>query len=362
MHAGKLAILLCSMVFSVAFGAEPAPPDAFPLKPNDVVLLNGSSSTSIGIWCRTFEFLMRTRHPDLKLAFKRAGFGGSTFAKNLPGLPALLEKHKPTVVILNFGGNDANSGEAGLAAFKDNIGKTVAAIQAAGARAIVMSHQPGDKRKAGEKAAANRTLYARTLLEHCREKNWLAVDTHTRLLNLQATAEKENPAFTINKDNIHLTTPAYVAWGLFLYAELKPPAAENSAELDATGKITAAQGCAIEDLKAADGGLKFTRKDAILPLLPPVELPPAASVPFEAHARYLLKVTRLAEGAYEILVEGQPLGEASAQELAAGINLNAVLLKSGKPAPWKTLADELWSGKGLEKIGQTAWVFELKKK
>jgi len=362
MHVCKPALLLTCLAFGAALGAEPAPRDAFPLKPNDVVLLNGSSSTSIGIWCRTFEFLMRTRHPELKLTFKRAGFGGSTFVKNLPGLPALLEKHKPTVVILNFGGNDANSGEAGLPAFKENIGKTVAAIEAAGARAIVMSHQPGDKRKAGEKAAACRTLYARAMLDHCRENNWLAVDTHTGLLNLQASAEKENPAFTINKDNIHLTTAAYVAWGLFLYAELKPPAAESFAELDATGKITAAKGCAIEDLKAAGGGLKFTRKDAILPLLPPAELPPAASVPFEAHARYLLKVTGLAEGAYELLVEGRPLGAASAQELAAGINLNAMLLKSGNPAPWKTLADELWTGKGLEKIGQTAWVFELKKK
>ncbi len=77
----------------------------------------------------------------------------------------------------------------------------------------------------------------------------------------------------------------------------------------------------------------------------------------------MLRVTGLAEGSYAISCDGKPIGMADAKALgdAAGVNLNTLLLDSKNPAPWADVAKELWDGKSLEKIGRTAWKFEIRK-
>ena len=44
--------------------ADEAPAVAFPFQPGDRVAWIGSSSTRIGVWPKTMEFLLRTRHPE----------------------------------------------------------------------------------------------------------------------------------------------------------------------------------------------------------------------------------------------------------------------------------------------------------
>ena len=49
-------------------------------------------------------------------------------------------------------------------------------------------------------------------------------------------------------------------------------------------------------------------------------------MPLEKFSRYLLRVTDLPDGKYEILVDGKALGIVEAKALAQGVNLNALLL------------------------------------
>src|SRR5262245_19432556 len=90
----------------------------FELKKGDRVAWVRSSSTNIGVWPKTMEFLLRTRHPELGLTFKKFSTGGGTFATGHQNLDKWLEEFKPTVVFLNYGGNDAGAGEKGLATYK----------------------------------------------------------------------------------------------------------------------------------------------------------------------------------------------------------------------------------------------------
>ena len=60
--------------------------------------------------------------------------------------------------------------------------------------------------------------------------------------------------------------------------------------------------------------------------------------------------------------EGKLIGEADAGRLASGVNLNGLLLDSGKAAPWVELTDQLWAGKGLDQMGKTRWRFVVRKK
>jgi lysophospholipase L1-like esterase len=308
------------------------------------------------------EYLLRTRHPGLKLQFRRFTTGGGTFATGLENLDAWLDDFPPTLVFFNYGGNDAAAGEAGLPRFRENMQRCVAKATARGARVVLITPQAADVRKSGEKAAARRRLYAEAMLDHGREKGWAVVDTHHPLAEMQHAVQGEDPSYTMLKDTIHLTDAAYVAWGFLLYDRLDPPAAESAATLSADGGVGATTHCAIRDVAARHGVLSFTRADEVLPILPPVPLPPRRHVPLEDRSRYLLRVTGLAEGAYEIACEGERVGIVAAEALAAGVNLNAVLLDEGRTAPWVGLAEAVWDGRCLDRIGRTRWRFEVRKR
>jgi hypothetical protein len=332
------------------------------LRKGDRVAWVGSSSTRIGVWPRTVEFLLRTRHPELGLDFRRFGVPGATFRAGTEVLERWPDDYRPDVVFFNYGVNDAGTGREGLARFMDDMERCVAAARVRGARVVLVTPQAADVRRSGPGAAARRTLYAETMLAHGRGKGWTVIDVHHPLDALQRAGHRENPGFSILRDSIHLTRPAYVAWGFFLFDRLDLPFVRSTATLTSEGQITATENCTISDVEAGPDTLSFTRADTVLPILPPGPLPPRYSVPLEAHSRYLLAVTGLQPGEYEIRCEGYPIGTAGAHALALGVNLNTLLLDRDREAPWSALAEAIWEGRMLELIGRTRWRFVVRKR
>lgn len=336
---------------------------AFPFVQNDRVAWVGSSSTNIGVWPKTMQFLLNTRHPELKLTFGKFTTGGGTFATGIDKIDGWLTPFKPTVVVFNYGGNDAGGGEKGLPQFKKNMEGAMEKVRGHGvARVVFMTPQNADVRKSGKAPAERRALYADAMRTFGKEKGWPIIDVHTPLGELQAAGQKDDDAYTILSDTIHLTTPAYIAWAYFAYDSFVPPAPESVASLAADGTILAAVNCKITGVKADAGGLAFQRTDAVLPILPPQALPPRKHVPLEKLSRYMLKVKELPAGDYAVTCEGVRLGEASAKALADGVNLNSLLLDSGAKAPWEKQSRQWWDGKNLDAIGQTTWTFDVRKK
>jgi hypothetical protein len=193
------------------------------------------------------------------------------------------------------------------------------------------------------------------------ERGWTVIDVHHPLEAMQRVGQRDDPAYSILKDHIHLTDAAYVAWGFLVYDRLDLPPARSGAALTADGRVTATERCEVRDVVADDAGVSFTRIDEVLPILPPGPLPPRLSVPLEARSRYLLQVTGLAAGDYEIRCEGRPIGTVDAATLTAGVNLNSLLLDAPRGAPWGALAAAIWEGKRLEEIGRTRWRFEIRR-
>src|SRR5882762_4855346 len=99
------------LLFVVLGPARAGDKGAFPFREDDRVAWIGSSSTNIGVWPKTMEFLLRTRHPELKLIFKKYSTGGGTFATGLANLDKWLGDGKPTLAFFNYGSNDAGAGE-----------------------------------------------------------------------------------------------------------------------------------------------------------------------------------------------------------------------------------------------------------
>jgi acyl-CoA thioesterase-1 len=65
-----------------------------------------------------------------------ASISGDTTAGGRARLPALLKQHRPSVVVIELGGNDALRGQP-LAGTRDNLDAMVVAAQQAGAKVVV---------------------------------------------------------------------------------------------------------------------------------------------------------------------------------------------------------------------------------
>jgi len=347
----------------------------FPFKTNDRVAWIGSSSTAIGKYCMAMEFLLRTRHPELNLTFVRQGNpANGTFATCFDGLPKWLSDFKPTVVFFQYGGNDTRKGEAGLDELKAGMVKCYDKVKAANANILFIVPQAVDAKKEPEMAKAF-DLYVDNMLAFGKEKAWQMVDTHHPLDAFYRSVQKDNPAFVFTEFHSHLCAPGYMAWGYIQYDLLNPPAATSSAEITAAGKVVSTTKCKITDVKADRDTLSFTRSDEILPIMPANDLPMRQYVPLEKCSKYLLIVSGLQDGHYDVLCEGKPVGNCDAKALAAGVNLNTLLLDTKNPAPWAALADELYKACAhkllisssdqrsdpFTKIGATHWHFEIKR-
>jgi acyl-CoA thioesterase-1 len=66
-----------------------------------------------------------------------ASITGDTTAGGRARLPALLARHKPSIVVIELGGNDGLRGGE-LAATRDNLAAMVAAVKRAGAQALLV--------------------------------------------------------------------------------------------------------------------------------------------------------------------------------------------------------------------------------
>lgn len=126
--------LLCGLLLAaapLACGQAPAP----------VLLVVGDSvSAGYGLsngegWVQLLS--SRLQSEGYRYRVVNASISGDTTAGGRARLPALLAQHKPAIVIVELGGNDALRGGK-LATTRENLDAMVAASQAAGAKVLVV--------------------------------------------------------------------------------------------------------------------------------------------------------------------------------------------------------------------------------
>jgi len=123
-------VLVFSFVSAPASAAAPGP----------VLVLGDSLSAAYGLsprdgWVALLENRLATQQPARQTV--NASISGETSAAGLARLPALLERHAPALVVVELGANDGLRGLP-LAQLRDNLSKILAAIRAAGARAVLV--------------------------------------------------------------------------------------------------------------------------------------------------------------------------------------------------------------------------------
>ena len=130
-------VMICMNATSVhAQGASPAE--------GPVILVVGDSlSAEYGIargqgWVALLE--QRLRREGLRGAVVNASVSGDTTSGGKARLPALLTRHRPAVVVIELGGNDALRGLP-MTATRQNLTDMARAARAAGARVLIAGMQ-----------------------------------------------------------------------------------------------------------------------------------------------------------------------------------------------------------------------------
>jgi hypothetical protein len=163
----------------------------------------------------------------------------------------------------------------------------------------------------------------------------------------QKVADKTKHDTLHATDDVHLNDLGQLAMAFAILKGLGAPADVSSVTVDAErANLVVAKGCKVTELAAKDGAIEFTRLDGGLPFnygifygLNYRHVP----VPDELN-RYMLTVTNLPKGRYEIRADGRSVGFFSAEQLAAGVNIASTTPDPWQPGgPWNAQANVLKS-------------------
>jgi len=108
-----------------------------------ILVLGDSLSAEYGLtrdtgWVALLAQRLSSSHPDYRIV--NASVSGETTSGGVTRLPALLAAHKPRIVILELGGNDALRGLP-LDLAEQNLTTMTRAVQAAGAQVLIVGMQ-----------------------------------------------------------------------------------------------------------------------------------------------------------------------------------------------------------------------------
>jgi lysophospholipase L1-like esterase len=390
---------------------RPAGP-RWPFRDGDRLYWNGSSHSQDEGWqCSVVEFYLRTRFPEWKIT---AGRGGPTEV-SATATADIITRLKPTVVFCEFGLYGGDDQVEGIVRSADQMlgvcrDKKVTLVMLPSAfRAAHINRLPPEykglnkeqiaqlneqKRKDGALAKLGQEIPVEIHDNHWRmrgapgcDKRVAAMQDWGARLGVQVPRTYQDQRDWLFKiwetdpkfywGGGHPPVAGYMAVGYFLLDRMEAPIPDSRLTLAAGAAPVVKQAvhCQVTELKKTDSGLQFQRLDQVLPVVPPVALDrlPQEPCPVLKYSPYFLSVTDLPEGTYEIVVEKIFLGRATHEELAAGVNLNAVYLKSGSRGapkfPWARLW-EVCRDKNLDKepnltpqesIGKASWQWELRR-
>jgi hypothetical protein len=329
----------------------------FLIHDGDRVVFLGDSITEQRLYTTYLEAYALTRHPEWKLWFRNVGWGGDTawlrqrahpdeaklFAADESSQGQMVEHSvgmglerdvlplKPTLVTVKFGMNDH-----AYQAFREDIFRAYVRSQSQiakvleehGARVAFLTPQPiEEKRPDPDQDVKNQSLrkFADGLKDVAAKSGATFVDQFDPYMAMLKRERASNPpGFVGGGDAVH---PGPIGHTVMAWAILKGLGATpqvSTANIDAAAqKVVSAERCRIEHLQAAGKGVSFDRLDEALPMPIDERAEPALKLApiLEDLDRYELQVTGLSAGNYNVTIDGEAAGKASAEELAKGWNM-----------------------------------------
>jgi len=156
--------------------------DEFYLKKGDRVVFLGDSITAQKLYTNYVSAFVRAFRPDLQCEFFNAGVGGDTTWGSLKRLDTDVLEHKPTVVTICFGMNDAGVrptvNRDTLKRYRDSLNELINRCQAAGARVVLLTTTAVDPTAKARLRGYNNTLavFCATVKEIGRQRKLMVID------------------------------------------------------------------------------------------------------------------------------------------------------------------------------------------
>lgn len=323
----------------------------------DRVVFLGDSITEQRLYTTYIEAYALTRHPQWQLSFRNVGWGGDTAwlrQRSHPDEPQLFAADevaqqkmvddavgrglgrdvlplKPTVVTIDFGMND-HSYQAFRAdifgAYIRSQAELAKVLKANGVRVALLTPQPiEDKRPDPDQDVRNQSLrkFSDGLKDVATKAGVTFGDQFDPYMAIMLRARAADPkAFIGGGDAVHPGSIGHTIMAWAILKELGAPALVSRAIINgATKTVVAGEACQIQNLKVADGSISFDRLDDALPMpIDPAAEPALKLAPIlEDLNRYELRIIGLAPGTYDLSIDGESVGKATAEQLGQGWNL-----------------------------------------
>ncbi len=334
---------------------EPPPPEPFALRDGDRVVFLGDSITAARRYDRIIENYTLLRFPKRRVHFYNAGKGGDTALGGLARMEDEVFARHATVAIVAFGTNDIGWGaladDEHRKKYLDGVRGIVEACRKRNVRIFFCSepitNEDPDKAEKGylqkmcdEGLALARSLGAETIdIQRPMREVQRRVLAHNKTIKDASKHTKLHAA-----DGVHLVELGHMAMALAILKGLGAPAEVSSVKVDAkAAKVAAAEGCTVTNLRCGKE-IEFDRLDDGWPInFGTFGALNFLYVPYPAEVgRYMLGVTGLDAGKYEVLAGGRKLGKFSDKQLAAGVNIAFATANAWEPGgPWDAQAAAL---------------------
>lgn len=330
-------------VISAAHAAEAPAAEAFALKSGDRVLFYGDSITEQNLYNSYVETFVITRFPDLEVTFAHAGWGGDSVNGGGGGpIDQRLDRdvfpYKPTVLTIMLGMNDGR-----YHAFSDEIFQTYARgyehivervhENLPKTRTYLIQPSPYDDvtRPPLFPGGYNQVLlrFGSFVKELAARNNLQTVDFNepfVRALERAKTLNSDLAPKLIN-DRVHPDPSGQLFMAAALLEAWGAPKTVTAVKIDRQNKtIVEAENTTVSDLAIAEE-VTWTQTDRALPF--PINLTDPAIALADQSAdltsrlsQEILTISGLADGNYELRIDGQSIGSLKAERLSQGVNLS----------------------------------------
>lgn len=351
-------ILLTLLSLALTLQAAPAQSAIPAFKAGDVVALVGDSITHGGHYHSYIWLYYMTRFPGMPLTLINCGVGGDEAKSILERWDWDVAVHEPDYVTLTFGMNDTgywgvyNTDQAdSLSAVKvsaslESFGRILEKIDALpqDTRITMIGGSPYDETSRfnkntlpGKNAAIQQIVAAQKAVAD--KRGWGFVDFNQPMVDLSAVAQAADSTYSFSpQDRVHPDKDGQMVMA-YLFLKAQGMAGKKVAEIDinaASGRVKRHESCEISAVQKTPKGLSFDYLAQSLPY--PLDSlsehgwgnirsqrDAMKLIPFmEEFNQELLRVRKLPEGRYTLVIDDQPIAEFSSEELAEGINMAAL--------------------------------------
>jgi lysophospholipase L1-like esterase len=310
----------------------------------DRVCFIGDSITHSGFYSDDILLFYATRLPKARFEIFNCGISGDTALGAVRRFESDIAVHRPTVATIMLGMNDVRrdlydeirTGEENreqqrraLELHAAKMETLAGQLDALGCRIIFLTPSIYDQTaKLPEKnyLGVNDALAACAELDRAlasRHKGWV-VDFNGQMARINAEAQVKDPSFTItSSDRVHPGEPGHLVMTYLMLKTQGLPGTVAAVDVDAASGKWSGERCTLSNVVTDGDSVSF---DCLAESLPfPVgsrAVPALALVPFMSELnREPVTITGLESGRYELLIDGQIVLEAGADELSRGVDL-----------------------------------------